>query len=74
MSKLPSTKINIEQIRKSLMLNSYRLEMGSTEIDAIRETRKTYEAILYSYQLEIDYLLARDEIDKMEFFEKDGVE
>lgn len=74
MSKLPSTKINIEQMRKHLMLNMYRLEMGSSEINAIRETRKTYEAILYSYQLEVDYLLARDEINKMEFFENDGVE
>ena len=74
MSKLPGTEINIEQMRKSLMLNSYRLEMGSLDIDAIRETRKTYESILYSYQIEIDYRLVRDEINEIEFFEPDEVE
>ena len=72
MSKLPTTKINIEQMRKSLMLNSYRVEMGSADLAKNEQIRKTYETILYSYQLEMDYKLARNEIDPIEFFESDG--
>jgi len=71
MTKKPSTEMNIHQMRKKLLLNSYEIETGPADIRKIKEVRKIYETILYSYQLEIDYMLATDEIGEIGFFEND---